>query len=122
MQEFLTSEVTSVQRQIDIALGGINIIVETIGPWKKIGGSTTLPPGTLNLRMGGTDGACRATQSRRVTTAGEPFFNVFVGSRERDAIPWASHDAVGHLKPAAVELEWSRENDITGPNDRSTIP
>jgi hypothetical protein len=53
MQEFLTSEVDSVQRQIDSALGGINIIVETIGPWKSIAGSQTLPPGTRNVRAGG---------------------------------------------------------------------
>ena len=38
MQEFLTSEVDSVQRQIDSAVAGINIIVETIGPWKSIAG------------------------------------------------------------------------------------
>ncbi|HET9538341.1 MAG TPA: hypothetical protein VFP43_23835, partial [Mesorhizobium sp.] len=36
MQEFLKYEVDSVQRQIDSALAGINIIVETIGPWKSI--------------------------------------------------------------------------------------
>src|SRR5258705_7299180 len=53
MQEFLTSEVASVQRQIDSALGGINIIVETIGPWKSIASSQTLPPGTRNVRAGG---------------------------------------------------------------------
>ena len=53
MQEFLTSEVDSVQRQIDSALGGINIIVETIGPWKSIASSQTLPPGTRNVRTGG---------------------------------------------------------------------
>src|SRR5712664_1240086 len=34
MQDFLKSEVDNVQRQIDSALAGINIIVETIGPWK----------------------------------------------------------------------------------------
>ena len=34
MQEFLKTEVESVQRQIDSAVAGINIIVETIGPWK----------------------------------------------------------------------------------------
>ena len=50
MQEFLTSEVDSVQRQIDSALGGINVIVETIGPWKSIAGSQT--PGTRNVRAG----------------------------------------------------------------------
>jgi hypothetical protein len=53
MQEFLTSEVDSVQRQIDSALGGINIIVETIGPWKSIASSQTLPSGTRNVRAGG---------------------------------------------------------------------
>jgi hypothetical protein len=34
MQEFLKSEVDNVQRQIDSAVAGINIIVEAIGPWK----------------------------------------------------------------------------------------
>ena len=42
MQEFLKSEVESVQRQIDSAVAGINIIVETIGPWKSMAGSQTL--------------------------------------------------------------------------------
>ena len=51
MQEFLKSEVDNVQRQIDNAVAGINIIVETIGPWKGIAG----PPssGTRNVRAGG---------------------------------------------------------------------
>ena len=53
MQKFLTSEVASVHRQIDSALGGMNIIVETIGPWKSIASSQTLPPGTRNVRAGG---------------------------------------------------------------------
>ena len=53
MQEFLTSEVDSVQRQIDSAVGGISIIVETIGPFKSIAGSQTLPSGTRNVRTGG---------------------------------------------------------------------
>ena len=53
MQEFLTAEVDSVQRQIDSAVGGINIIVETIGPFKSIAGSQTLPSGTRNVRTGG---------------------------------------------------------------------
>jgi hypothetical protein len=51
MQEFLKSEVDNVQCQIDSALAGINIIVETIGPWKSIAGS--LPSGTRNVRAGG---------------------------------------------------------------------
>ena len=46
MQEFLKSEVTSVQRQIDSAVAGINVIVETIGPWKSIAGSFRVPSGT----------------------------------------------------------------------------
>jgi hypothetical protein len=49
MQEFLKSEVESVQRQIDSAVAGINIIVETIGPWKNIAGSS----GARNVRAGG---------------------------------------------------------------------
>jgi len=63
MQEFLTSEVASVQRQIDSALGGINIIVETIGPWKSIA-SSQLPPGTRNVRTGGL--AAHIEQRNRV--------------------------------------------------------
>jgi hypothetical protein len=53
MQEFLKSETESVQRQIDSAVAGINIIVETIGPWKSMAGSQTLPSGTRNVRAGG---------------------------------------------------------------------
>ena len=53
MQEFLKSEVDNVQRQIDSALAGINIIVETISPWKSIAGSQTLPSGARNVRAGG---------------------------------------------------------------------
>ena len=52
MQEFLKTEVDNVQRQIDNALAGINIIVETIGPWKNIAGSQTLSSGTRNGRAG----------------------------------------------------------------------
>ena len=53
MQEFLTAEVDSVQRQIDSAVGGISIIVETIGPFKSITGSQTPASGTRNVRTGG---------------------------------------------------------------------
>jgi len=41
MQEFLKSEVDNVQRQIDSAVAGINIIVETIAPWKSIAAGTS---------------------------------------------------------------------------------
>ena len=53
MQEFLKSEVDSVQRQIDSAVAGINIIVETIGPWKSITVPNTLTSGNRNVRAGG---------------------------------------------------------------------
>jgi tRNA uridine 5-carbamoylmethylation protein Kti12 len=53
MQEFLKSETESVQRQIDSAVAGINIIVETIGPWKNMAGSQALPSGNRNVRAGG---------------------------------------------------------------------
>ena len=53
MQDFLKSEVDNVQRQIDSALAGVNIIVETIGPWKSLAGSQTLPSGTRNGRAAG---------------------------------------------------------------------
>ena len=53
MQEFLKSEVDSVQRQIESAVAGINIIVETIGPWKSMAGSQTFPSGNRNVRAGG---------------------------------------------------------------------
>ena len=53
MQEFLKSEVDTVQRQIESAVAGINIIVETIGPWKSMAGSQTFPPGNRNVRAGG---------------------------------------------------------------------
>jgi len=53
MQEFLKCEVDNVQRQIDSAVAGINIIVEAIGPWKGIAGSS----GTRNVRAGSGPGA-----------------------------------------------------------------
>ena len=49
MQEFLKSEVESVQSQIDSALAGINIILETIGPWQSRV-SQTPPYGTRSGR------------------------------------------------------------------------
>src|SRR6202023_2247285 len=49
-EEFLKSEVDNVQCQIDSALAGINIIVETIGPWKSLAAGT---PGARNFRAGG---------------------------------------------------------------------
>jgi hypothetical protein len=53
MQEFLKSEVESVQRQINSAVAGINIIVETIGPWKNMAGAQTPASGNRPVRAGG---------------------------------------------------------------------
>ena len=53
MQEFLKAEVDSVQRQIESAVAGINIIVDTIGPWKNFAGSQAHSSGTRNVRAGG---------------------------------------------------------------------
>ena len=53
MQEFLKSEIDSVQRQIDSALAGIHIIVETISPWKSIAAAQTHLSATRNGRVGG---------------------------------------------------------------------
>ena len=53
MQEFLKSEVESVQRQINSAVAGINIIVDTIGPWKNMAVSQTPPTGNRHVRAGG---------------------------------------------------------------------
>ena len=43
MQTFLKSEVERVQREIESALAGIKIIVETIAPWKAMLVTTTPP-------------------------------------------------------------------------------
>ena len=54
MQDFVKSEVDAVQRQIEGALAGINIIVETIAPWKNTSPPTaavtqTRPPFRVGL-------------------------------------------------------------------------
>ena len=46
MEDFLKSEVDSIHRQIEGALAGINIIIETIAPWKN--SSPSAP--TMNAR------------------------------------------------------------------------
>ena|SRR4249919_2398481 len=40
LQEFLKSETDRVQREVESALAGIRIIIETISPWKSIPIST----------------------------------------------------------------------------------
>ena len=85
MQEFLKSEVDNVQRQIDSALAGINIIVETIGPWKSLAGSQTLPSGTRNVRAGGPAANIEQRNSSRVATVGARRSAIFTVSREHGA-------------------------------------
>jgi hypothetical protein len=43
LQEFLNSEVEKVRHEIESALAGITIIVETITPWKSTTGSVAPP-------------------------------------------------------------------------------
>ena len=54
MQEFLKSEVDSVQRQIDSALAGINIVVEeTISSGKALQAHTHIHPALVMAAWGG---------------------------------------------------------------------
>jgi hypothetical protein len=73
MQDFLKSEVDSVQRQIDGALAGINIIIETISPWKNTISANTIPaPPAMNLRAyrAGPAANIEAAPVRRVAEGG----------------------------------------------------
>ncbi len=51
LQEFLKSETDRVQREVENALAGLKIIVETISPWK------TFPTSTANSRREGLNGS-----------------------------------------------------------------
>lgn len=52
LQKFLKSEVDRVQGEIESALAGIEIIVETIAPWKSTAVSPTPPASTRAVRAG----------------------------------------------------------------------
>lgn len=52
LQDFLKSEVERVERDIDSALAGINIIIETIAPWRGIADSMG-PAGSARATRGG---------------------------------------------------------------------
>jgi hypothetical protein len=52
LQRFLNSEVARVQGEIESALAGIKIIVETIAPWKSSPGSLAPPTGARAVRPG----------------------------------------------------------------------
>ena len=51
MQEFLKSEVDRVQIQIDGAMAGISIIVDTIRPWQRILAPQAPPDGARSVRV-----------------------------------------------------------------------
>jgi hypothetical protein len=61
LQDFLKSEVNGVQRQIEGALAGITIIIDTIAPWKD-----TTPSATARLNRGPAAGLEVIAQSRRM--------------------------------------------------------
>jgi hypothetical protein len=52
LQEFLKSEVERVQGEIQSALDGIKIIIETIAPWKSTADSLVSPRGSRAVRGG----------------------------------------------------------------------
>jgi hypothetical protein len=60
LQTFLKSEVERVQREIESALAGIKIIVETIGPW-----IATAPSTSARAFRGGPAANIESAQSRR---------------------------------------------------------
>lgn len=62
LQRFLNSEVERVQGEIESAMAGIKIIVDTIAPWKSPVGSNA--PGARGLR-GGPAANIDGAQSRR---------------------------------------------------------
>jgi methyl-accepting chemotaxis protein len=52
LQRFLNSEVQRVQGEIDGALAGINIIIDTIAPWKSSPASSAPATGARAVRPG----------------------------------------------------------------------
>jgi len=43
LQEFLKAETDRVQREVESALAGLRIIIETISPWKNMPASVATP-------------------------------------------------------------------------------
>ena len=52
LQKFLNTEVKRVQGEIESALAGIKIIIETIAPWKSSPGSLSPPTSARAPRLG----------------------------------------------------------------------
>ena len=59
MQEFLKAEVDRVQIQIDGALAGIHIIIDTIRPWQSIPGPQASSEGTRSVRVAAVEASLR---------------------------------------------------------------
>ena len=64
LQKFLNSEVQRVQGEIESALAGIKIIIETIAPWKSTP-ALLAPPTTPRAVRGGPAANIEVAQSRR---------------------------------------------------------
>jgi hypothetical protein len=64
LQEFLKSEVARVQSEIESAMAGIKIIIETIAPWKSASASSAPQRGARLVRAGPAANV-EAAQSRR---------------------------------------------------------
>ena len=52
LQRFLNSEVQRVQGEIESALAGINIIIDTIAPWRTRAAASAPPTGVRAVRAG----------------------------------------------------------------------
>ena len=52
LQRFLNSEVQRVQGEIESALAGINIIIDTIAPWRTSAAASAPPTGVRAVRAG----------------------------------------------------------------------
>jgi len=64
LQEFLKSEVARVQGDIESAMAGIKIIIETIAPWKSASASSAPQRGVRPFRAGPAS-SIEVAQSRR---------------------------------------------------------
>ena len=70
MQTFLKSEVERVQREIESALAGIKIIIETIARWKNIADSLVPAEGTRGIRGGPATNTASGSRPREGRPAG----------------------------------------------------
>jgi len=62
LQDFLNAEVARVQGEIQSALDGIKIIIETIAPWKSTADSLAAPKGARPVRGGPATNTTSATR------------------------------------------------------------